>query len=233
MKSFICIVLVLLFAVSVCAAKQEAAPVPSPAWAQTVAELTGARQVVIVAAREGSDADFSMHEKDADGSWQVLVSAPALIGRNGLGKTRVGDMKTPQGVYTLGFAFGINEDPGCILPYHQVTEYDYWSGDQRYHYNEMADIRDFPALDTEACEHLIDMEPSYHYCLNIGYNPEGVPDAGAALFLHCRNPEKEYTAGCVAIPEEDMLTVMRSIRAGCVIVIESAEALNAQPRPDL
>lgn len=228
MKAFISLFLVLIFALSACAAKSEES-VPSPAWARTVAEMTGAGQVVIVAAKEGSEADFSMHEKDEDGNWRVLVSAPALIGKNGLGKTKVGDMKTPQGVYTLGFAFGISEDPGCRLAYRQVTEYDYWSGDQRCHYNEMVDIRDFPALDVGACEHLIDMEPSYHYCLNIGYNPEGVPEAGAALFLHCRNPEKDYTAGCVAIPEEDMIAVLRSIRPGCVIVIESADVLNAVP----
>lgn len=227
MKSMISVLFVLLFAFMACAAASEEISLPSPAWARTVAELTGARQAVIVAVREGSDAELSMHEKDADGSWQVLVSAPALIGKNGLGKTHVGDMKTPQGVYTLGFAFGINEDPGCYIAYHQVTKYDYWSGDERYRFNEMVDIRDYPSLNTDACEHLIDMEPSYHYCLNIGYNPEGVPDAGAAIFLHCRNPEKDYTAGCVAIPEEDMMTVLRRIRPGCVIVIESAEALNA------
>lgn len=226
MKPFICIVLVLLFAVSACAANAEE-PVPSPAWARAVAGLTGAQQVVIVAAREGSEADFTMHERDEDGNWHVLVSAPAIIGKNGLGKTQVGDRKTPQGVYTLGFAFGISEDPGCRIAYHRVSEYDYWSGDQRYRYNEMVDIRDYPALNVDACEHLIDMEPGYRYCLNIGYNPEGVPDAGAALFLHCRNPEKDSTAGCVAIPEEDMVTVMRSIKPGCVIVIDTVETLSA------
>ena len=226
MKRAICMILVLLFAVTACAAKNED-PVPSPAWAQAVADMTGARQVVLVAAKEGSEAEFTMHEKDEDGNWHVLVSAPAIIGKNGLGKTKVGDMKTPQGVYTLGFAFGIKEDPGCRLAYHQVTEYDYWSGDQWNRYNEMVDIRDCPSLDVRACEHLIDMEPSYHYCLNIGYNPESVPEAGAALFLHCRTPEKSYTAGCVAIPEEDMIAVMQSIKAGCIIVIESEDTLTA------
>lgn len=226
MKKLICLILVLLFAVTACAAKNEE-PVPSPAWAQTVADMTGAKQVVIVAAKEGSEADFTMHEKGEDGSWHVLVSAPAIIGKNGLGKTQVGDKKTPQGVYTLGFAFGINDDPGCYIAYHRVTDFDYWSGDQWYHYNEMVDIRDYPRLNVDACEHLIDMAPSYHYCLNIGYNPEGVPDAGAALFLHCRNPEKDYTAGCVAIPEEDMVSVMRAIRPGCLIVIESEDLLTS------
>ena len=52
-------------------------------------------------------------------------------------------------------------------------------------------------------------------------------NAGAALFLHCRNPEKDYTAGCVAIPEEDMIAVMQSIKAGCIIVIESEYTLTA------
>ena len=104
-----------------------------------------------------------------------------------------------------------------------MTEYDYWSGDWQYRYNELVDIRDRPSLETTACEHLIDMGAVYNYCLNIGYNPEGQPDAGAAIFLHCLNPEKEYTAGCVAIPEEDMIRVLQHIGEGCVIVIEPFE----------
>ena len=209
-----------LFTAAACADKE-----PAPAWAASIGEETGGDQVALVAGLEGSEGLFCFEERDAEGTWRILVSCPAVIGKNGLGKTQVGDKKTPQGVFTLDCAFGIEKDPGCALPYHQVTEYDYWSGDQYCHYNRMVDIREYPNLNTAACEHLSSMGTVYNYCLNIGYNAEGVPDAGAALFLHCLNPDKDYTAGCVALPEEDMIEVLRHIRENCVIVIDTPEKL--------
>ncbi len=224
MKRFLAVVLTLAFSAALCGAAPAEKRVPSPAWAQHIAELIGCDQLAVVAGLSGSCAVFSLHERDEEGGWYVVLSANAYIGENGLGKQVVGDKKTPVGVFTLDFPFGIEEDPGSRLPYHRVTEYDYWSGDY-YHYNQLVDIRDYPALNTAASEHLIDIEPQYHYCMNIGYNPEGDVDAGAAIFLHCIKPEKTYTAGCVAIPEEDMVTVLRHVGEGCPIVIDSLERL--------
>lgn len=225
MKIGFSIVILLLLAVFACGAAAEESPVLSPAWAQKLGDISGAEQIAFVGALGDSHALFSMHEKDEEGNWRLIVSTNAFIGQQGLGKTQVGDMKTPLGLYTLDCAFGIEADPGCALPYHQVTENDYWSGDEHCHYNQMVDIRDYPSLDTGACEHLTDMGAVYNYCLNIGYNPNGVPGAGAAIFLHCQNPAKPYTAGCVAIPEADMRTVLRHIRPGCMIAIDSFDIL--------
>jgi len=222
-KKLLCILFTLLFVFTACAAADPA--VPSPDWAAAIGNALGVDQLAVVAALGDAHALFSLHERDEEGAWHVLLSTRAYIGQNGLGKTRVGDKKTPVGFYKLDTAFGIKDDPGSLLPYHQVTEYDYWSGDQYCHYNQMVDVRDYPGLDKGACEHLIDIDPQYHYCLNIGYNPEGDPDAGAAIFLHCMKPEKEYTSGCVAIPEEDMIEVLRHVGEHCMIAIADFESL--------
>ncbi len=229
MKKFLLILAVLVFSLASCAAADEPAPIASPAWAAAVGELTGCDQVAYVAYLGDSSGLFSMHERTEDGSWQLIVSAPAVLGRNGLGKTQVGDKKTPQGVFSLDTPFGIKEDPGCALAYHLLTQYDYWSGDQWTLYNRMVDIRDHPSLNTDVSEQLLSMGSCYNYCLNIGYNPECVPEAGAALFLHCLSPGKTDTAGCVAISEEAMITVLQNIREGCVIVIEPFETLTSLP----
>lgn len=42
---------------------------------------------------------------------QNIIQTQAYIGKNGLGKTKEKDQKTPIGEYELGIAFGIKENP--------------------------------------------------------------------------------------------------------------------------
>jgi len=197
----------------------------SPQWVVTLGKKEDASQLIVVAAVGQTTAYVSFHEKDENGKWKEIMSTSGYIGRNGLGKTKEGDALTPKGTYHFNAAFGIAEDPGCAIPYHQVTDNDYWSGDPRkgYAYNQLISIMDHPALDisNKNTEHLIDHDPEYQYCLNISYNEECTPGVGGAIFLHCFGKKNHhYTDGCVAIPEECMKKVMRNVKPDCVIVID-------------
>ena len=200
---------------------------PSPDWAAAVAEQTGAEQVFIIAAHEKTTAWISMHEKDEDGTWRMILSTPGYIGKNGLGKEREGDGKTPVGVFGFNRAFGIAEDPGCAIPYVQADTDTYWSGDQRkgMRYNELVSLEDCPGLNKADSEHITDYVYEYQYCLNISYNDACTPGAGSAIFLHCLGSRKPYTGGCVAIPMEQMLFVMQHVSPDCAVVIDSLENL--------
>lgn len=192
-------------------------------------EAVDITQIFVVAVTGGSVAKVSMHQKDAEGNWKQILETPGYIGRNGLGKTKEGDGKTPTGTYKFTKAFGIAEDPGSTMEYYQVTKDDYWSGDQRegYHYNEMISIKDYPDLNKSASEHLVDYDPHYKYCLNINWNAACTPGKGSAIFLHCfgYNP---YTAGCVAIPEKQMVKVLKNVQTDCVVVLDYMEILNQE-----
>ena len=48
----------------------------------------------------------------------------------------------------------------------------------------------------------------YDYVLDAGYNKQAIDQKGSALFLHCQAPDAVNTAGCVAIPKEQMAQVM-------------------------
>ena len=197
----------------------------SPAWVTALPAARTAGQMLVVAATGPQSAWVSLHKKGTDGLWRQQLSTPGVIGRNGLGKTREGDGKTPVGTFHFTRAFGIAPNPGCQLPYTQVGENDYWSGDVRegMHYNEMVDIRQYPGLDTEGSEHIIDYKDRCQYCLNISYNEQGTPGRGSAIFLHCFGPSKSYTGGCVALPKEKMRQVMQLAEPGCAVVIDSLE----------
>ena len=219
-------VLVLASFSVVSAAKQEA----SPDWVTKLPQAKDAKQLFVVAAVGDTTAWISMHEKDADGNWRVLMTTPGFIGKEGIGETREGISRTPVGVYRFNAAFGIAPDPGCAIPYTQVNEDLYWSSDDRpgMRYNQMVDIHDVPGLDTEISEHLIEIYPHYIYALNISYNPQGIPGIGSAFFLHCFGPYKPYTGGCVAIPVENMRFVMQHVRPDCVIVIDYLKKLSPE-----
>ncbi len=205
----------------------EEIPEPSPEWVTKLPTARYADQLVVVAGLGKTTAWISFHEKDQQGQWVQLMTTPGFIGKEGLGKTKEGDAKTPVGSFRFTKAFGIAEDPGSVIPYLKVTEDLYWSGDVRpgRNYNEMVSIHDLPDLDTESSEHLIDYTVPYQYCLNIGYNTEGTPGLGSALFLHCLGAKKPWTGGCVAIPEDKMRFVLQHAQPDCFIVIDSLENL--------
>ena len=200
-----------------------AAAEDSPEFVGKLKQAKDADQLFVVAGVGKTTAYVSMHQKDEEGNWKQIITTPGFIGKEGLFKTKEGDSKTPVGTYHFNYAFGINEDPGCTaFAYQQVTDDDYWSGDQRdgYKYNQMVSIKDLPDLDVENSEHIVDYPVHYQYCMNISWNEDGTPGKGSAIFLHCLGPQKPYTGGCVAIPKDQIITVMQNVQDDCVVVIE-------------
>ena len=204
----------------------------SPEWVKELADKQdGTATQLFVVAGMGMDkttATVSMHELDESGNWKQILSTPGFVGKNGLCMDEdhvEGCGQTPIGVYRFNKAFGIAPDPGCAMSYTQVTDNIWWSGDARdgMHYNEMIDIRDVPELSKDDSEHIVDYEYQYQYCMNISFNEGGTPGRGSAIFLHCLGPQKPYTGGCVAIPENIMKQVMQHVNPDCVVVIDLLE----------
>ena len=205
----------------------------SPEWVTKLSQADSAEQLFVVATHEKTTAWVSMHEKDKDGKWKMICSTPGYVGKNGTcpdEEHKEGCGQTPVGVYHFTKAFGIADDPGCIMPYTKVDDDTYWSGDDREgkHYNEMVDIKDIPDLDMENSEHIMDYTYQYQYCLNISFNEDGTPGRGSAIFLHCLGDRKPYTGGCVAVPMDQMRYIIQHVKPECVVVIDSLENLGGE-----
>ena len=204
----------------------------SPEWVTALpsAQDENVKQMFVVAAigEDLTTASISLHERDAEGQWKQVLSTPGYVGKNGVcadADHKEGCGQTPAGVYHFNKAFGIAADPGCAIPYIQVDDSTYWSGDPDRQYNQMVDIRDVPDLALEDSEHIVDYQFQYQYCLNISFNEEGTPGRGSAIFLHCFGPLKPWTGGCVSIPENLMKLVMQRVQPDCVVVIDTLENL--------
>ena len=86
-------------------------------------------QILLVNANRGSSAQVELWSK-TNGTWAVTKSMNGYVGSLGVGAPREYVPRTPQGPYTLGFAFGMGPNPGTKLNYRQITPYSYWIGDK-------------------------------------------------------------------------------------------------------
>ena len=193
---------------------------PSPDWVASLPEAQETDRLIVVDVTIGSNAVLTMHEKNEEGVWQQTLDEAAFIGKNGLGKTKEGDLKTPVGSFGFNAALGINEDPGCVLDYTRVDGSHYWNGDSNSdRYNQLVSTDDYTDFSIDDSEHIVDYPNAYKYLLNTTYNEEGTPGKGSAIFLHCYREQRTYTGGCISIPLEKMEYVMKQIRKDSRILI--------------
>ena len=196
-------------------------------WEHIIAPETS--QVILVTETEGAEVTVAYYRKEENRKgpgetetvWNQSFEVSGLCGHGGITKEkREGDGKTPAGVFGISMAFGILEDPGSVLPYHQLQDRDYWVDDpDSIYYNQLVNIQETGQAWTSA-EHMAAVSPEYNYGLALDYNKECVPGAGSAIFIHCEKPEKDNgSQGCIRIPEEQMKLLIQSVDETCQVVI--------------
>ena len=187
------------------------------AWVGELDVAQSVSQLIIVSVGSGSSATLSMYTKSS-GEWTLVISTSASIGYNGIGKTAEGDGKTPTGVYSFTRAFGNNSNPGTSLSYLQVDDTYYWVDDSdSAYYNQLVSTNDV-TVDWSSAEHIASYPTAYAYCLALSYNSSCTPGKGSAIFLHCSTGGS--TAGCIAISQSAMITVLQNVTSDCAIVID-------------
>jgi L,D-peptidoglycan transpeptidase YkuD (ErfK/YbiS/YcfS/YnhG family) len=134
----------------------------------------------------------------------------ARLGTGGLappGRKREGDGRTPSGTYGFGVFFGVLPNPGVAFPYRQPRPYDVWDDDPSSPlYNEWVDERyQDPGANPEPM-----FVSGYDYGAVIAYNTARTPGLGSAIFLHVNIGRA--TTGCVTLPTDELLKVLRWLR---------------------
>ena len=145
-----------------------------------------------------------------ENNW-VLKQEPmaAGIGKNGFAlpnqKTE-GDGKSPTGIFKLGKLFSYEKQTKILMENQQTTKEDKWIDDVNSpDYNKHI----IGKTDAKSYENLLLKNDIYKYCLVIEYNTNPVVKGkGSAIFLHLSIKENSFTAGCVAIEEDDMKSMV-------------------------
>ena len=116
---------------------------------------------------------------------------------------------TPIGSFTLTRGFGYYANPGTRLSYFQTTAADWWISQPGPLYNTHQRCSAYcPFTRGSPNEHLAAEIPAYDYAVVIDYNTGPVRQgAGSAFFLHVT--DYSPTAGCVAIPQSTLVSIMR------------------------
>jgi L,D-peptidoglycan transpeptidase YkuD (ErfK/YbiS/YcfS/YnhG family) len=178
-----------------------------------------ATEVITVVASSTSDTTARLQAwRKVVGGWRhVGAATTAWLGSNGLtDHPSEGRSSTPIGTFTLTQAFGHRANPGTGLPYLRTTPGDWWISQTGPLYNTHQRCSSGCEFTRGAPnEHLYYETPYYNYAVVIDYNTRNAPGgvrqgAGSAFFLHVT--DHKPTAGCVAIDEQKLTTLMRWLR---------------------
>ena len=178
------------------------------------ARQTAVQDIVLVQCGSGSDASVRYYRKDGR-RWALDTEGSALIGKNGLGKTREGDAKTPEGDFGVLTAFGILPDPGTALPWLPVTESTFACDEEGPWYNRIIDT----AATHHPCkgEDMFHTAPEYNYGMALDYTAACRYPDGSAIFFHCKGA-KAWTSGCIAVDEDLLRHILTTCHPGLRVI---------------
>lgn len=175
-------------------------------------EALGCRQLVTVVS-DGSSAQLELYALDGY-QWQRqdALSCPGFVGKKGTSSQKQeGDKCSPQGLFPILEAFYTDNAPQTGLEMFQITEDTYWVDDpESAYYNQR--VIGTENKDWHSAERMWLDPEVYEYGFVIGYNTEGIPHAGSAIFFHINDG---YTAGCVATDRAHLLQYLAVLDAKC------------------
>jgi len=157
----------------------------------------------------------------------VKVGEPIeiILGRNGLGwgkglhttpKNAIyikkeGDGRAPAGLFTLGNGFGYS-DFNISFPYSTYKRTDHCVDDSNSQwYNKIIDSTKVKK-DYKSFEHMKLNNHLYRYGITVNHNPEQIKNAGSCIFMHIRSGNGKGTAGCTAMNEEKIMTILKWLK---------------------
>lgn len=153
---------------------------------------------------------------------------PVWLGRHGLAwrsdagapepplpgpRKREGDGRSPAGIVKVGEMWGYAAEPpqGVRLRYHQAGPRDRCVDDpQAAEYGRLVQAPQAGAPPWRSAEELRLPTDHYKYFAVLRYNMERPqPGAGSCIFLHVAPAPEGPTAGCTALREDELLTILR------------------------
>ncbi len=170
--------------------------------------------IVVISGHKNNKTKITLNDytKQSDGTWKKNWAVNGIAGANGIStEKKEGDKKTPEGFFKATMTFGLKDNPGSKIDYHKIQTGDYWVDDsESKHYNKLVNTST-TAKDWNSAEDMMAAAPYYNYAIALDYNTEAVPYKGSAIFIHCTKTKNDtYSAGCVRIPEEYMVKLVKS-----------------------
>lgn len=154
------------------------------------------------------------YSKNADGEWKEVFATTCVI--SGGSQMNTEDL---YGIYRAQDAFGVNDNPGSLVPYQKLTEKDYWILDtDSEDYGEIVTVGP-KGPQTEQSVRLEAMKSYSNYGMIL--KPED-DDEYPALIVNCQQSDAvEDTISGIQIPQTYVRMLIQSIDCDTRIVIAS------------
>ncbi len=148
-----------------------------------------------------------------------------ILGRNGLGWgkglhttpsdakyiKKEGDGRAPAGLFYLGNGFGYS-DLTIDFPYSTYKRTDHCVDDSNSKwYNQIVDSTKVKK-DYKSFEYMKLNNHLYKYGITVNHNPEQIKNAGSCIFMHIRSGNGKGTAGCTAMNEDKIMTILKWLK---------------------
>jgi D-alanyl-D-alanine dipeptidase len=194
-------------------------------------ELDGSRQCIVVLTDNWTSTTGTLHafERDeATAVWKERGPGVAVVlGKKGLGqgrgfvsldfkgapKKQEGDNRAPAGIFHLSSAFGYAPRHAAAwikLPYLASTAQTEGVDDpQSRYYNKLVDRSKVAQVDWRSSEKMRRDDVLYKWGVFVDHNPAAIPGAGSCIFLHIWRNSSAPTVGCTAMPESDLVRLLR------------------------
>ena len=177
--------------------------------------LAGSRQAIVVLTenRDTTSGSLQRYERGSGGAWRAVGGrVEVVVGRTGLADIDAkheGDGKSPSGVYSFGTAFGFAPAADFRVPYRQLRDTTECVDDtaSRY-YNQIVDRDAVPSVDWSSSEKMRAVSV-YQWGIVVNYNTPAAPKRGSCIFMHIWSGASSSTAGCTAMPQEDLEAILR------------------------
>src|SRR5215212_126008 len=222
------------------------------AKARRKSPLAGSRQVVLVTTPGWDSARGTLRRFERRGGragWtQVGEDFEIVVGRSGLGwgaglsetegdgpSKREGDGRAPAGVFPLTRAFGFasaGETSWLRMPYTPLTNgVECVDDTASAHYNRVVDRADVKAADWNSSERMREVG-GYRWGVVVAHNARAVPGKGSCIFLHVWAGPERGTAGCTAMEQPNLETLLRWLDAKKrPLLVQLPESEYARLRP--
>jgi zinc D-Ala-D-Ala dipeptidase len=168
----------------------------------------------------------AFERKNSRSGWQRHGPAiPVVLGKKGLAwghgladfnaavRKVEGDNKAPAGIFRLGPAFGYAPKSAARwikLSYVPLTAQTEGIDDPRSrYYNQLVDRAKVAKIDWHSSEQMLRTDNLYKWGVVVAHNSRATPGAGSCIFLHIWKDSRSATAGCTAMPEPDLVNLLR------------------------
>lgn len=165
------------------------------------------------------------YEKNSKKWGKVGQPISIILGRNGLAWglglhtipsnaqyiKKEGDGKAPAGLFTLGHGFGYAPYP-IEFPYSVYKTTDHCVDDSTSQwYNQIVDSNKV-TKDYKSFEHMKLHNYQYKYGITVEHNRQQKAYAGSCIFMHIRSGDGKGTAGCTAMSESEIMTILKWLK---------------------